>query len=142
MSGSDIHRAYAASDFRAKIIMRTALLLAIVVVAGSGGEIAATHAMRLSGDARSLTFRIVLSALGRAFCRGWMWIGIGMMAMAFFSLLDLLSRQEVSYAIPLTALSYVVGALGAKLFLREEVSPVRWVGVVLVCVGAALVSIS
>ncbi len=122
--------------------MRTAFLLAIVVVAGSGGEIAATHAMRLSGEAASLTFRTVLSALGLAFRRGWMWIGIGMQAMAFFSLLDLLSRQEVSYVIPLTALTYAVGALGAKLFLGEEVSPVRWAGVVLVCIGAALVSVS
>jgi uncharacterized membrane protein len=122
--------------------MRTAFLLTVVVVAGSGGEIAATHAMRLSGDAKSLTVRIVLNALGSAFRRGWMWIGIGMMAMAFFSLLDLLSREEVSYAIPLTALTYGAGALGAKLFLGEEVSPVRWFGVLLVCVGAALVSMS
>lgn len=122
--------------------MRTALLLAIVVVCGSGGEIAATHAMRLSGDARSLTVRIVLKALGRAFRQSWMWIGIGMMALSFFSLLDLLSRQEVSYAIPLTALTYAVGALGAKIFLGEEVSPLRWFGVALVCVGAALVSMS
>jgi drug/metabolite transporter (DMT)-like permease len=122
--------------------MRTAFLIAVVVLAGSGGEIAATHAMRLSGDARGLTVSIVLTALGRAFRRGWMWIGIGMMALAFFSLLDLLSREEVSYAIPLTALSYVAGALGAKLFLGEEVSPLRWLGVLLVCVGAALVSMS
>lgn len=122
--------------------MRAALLLAVVVVAGSGGEIAATHAMRLSGEAKSLTVSAVLTYLGRAFRRGWMWIGIGMMALAFFSLLDLLSREEVSFAIPLTALSYAVGALGAKLFLGEEVSPARWFGVLLVSVGAALVSIS
>jgi drug/metabolite transporter (DMT)-like permease len=37
------------------------------------------------------------------------------------------------------ALSYVTGALGGKYFLREQLTPLRWVGIGLVSVGVALV---
>jgi drug/metabolite transporter (DMT)-like permease len=38
-------------------------------------------------------------------------------------------------------LSYAFGALGGKLFLGERVTPQRWAGVLLVCVGVTLVFI-
>jgi drug/metabolite transporter (DMT)-like permease len=72
----------------------------------------------------------------------WMWIGIGLEAVGFFSLLALLSWADVSVVVPATALSYVTGACGAKFLLNEKVAPLRWAGVLLVCLGVALVSIS
>ena len=78
----------------------------------------------------------------RAIRLGWFWVGIGLMAIAFFSLLALLSWADVSLVVPATALTYVVAALGGKFLLHEEVAPVRWAGVALVCVGVALLSLS
>jgi drug/metabolite transporter (DMT)-like permease len=63
------------------------------------------------------------------------------MATAFFSLLAVLSRENVSLVVPVTALSYGAGALGGRLFLGEQVTPQRWAGVLLVCVGVAFVII-
>jgi uncharacterized membrane protein len=34
----------------------------------------------------------------------------------------------------------VVGTLGAKYILKEEVNAARWAGVILVCIGVALVA--
>jgi drug/metabolite transporter (DMT)-like permease len=34
----------------------------------------------------------------------------------------------------------VVGTLGAKYLLREQISATRWAGVLLVCAGVALVA--
>jgi len=118
--------------------MRTALFLAIVVLCGTGGEICATHAMKRLGAVESFSPRTVLTALGRAFQSGWIWLGIALMAVAFFALLALLSWNPVSFVIPATALSYVVGAVAAKFLLGERVSAVRWAGVLLVCAGVAL----
>ena len=64
-----------------------------------------------------------------------------MMALAFFSLLLLLSFEQVSFVVPVTALSYLVGAIGGTFFLGERVSPQRWIGIALVCVGVTLVLI-
>ena len=68
-----------------------------------------------------------------------MWIGFGLMTLSFFALLAMLSWEDVSFVVPATALSYAVGAFGAKFFLGERVNTARWVGVALVCIGVALV---
>jgi drug/metabolite transporter (DMT)-like permease len=68
-----------------------------------------------------------------------MWLGVGMMALAFFSLLGALAIYNVSFVVPVTALSYVMGAFGGVVFLREHVSSQRWLGVLLISIGVALV---
>lgn len=121
--------------------MRVWLLLGIVVLAGTAGEISVTRAMKQIGEVRQFHPRALVGVLGRAMRIGWMWLGLGLLAMAFFSLLALLSWENVSYVVPLTALSYVVGALMAKIFLGEKVDLIRWVGVLLVVVGVVLVAV-
>jgi drug/metabolite transporter (DMT)-like permease len=118
--------------------MRTALFLAIVVFSGTSGEICATRAMKRIGEVKNFAPRAVLAVLGRAFRVGWMWLGIALMALSFYSFLVLLSWNPVSFVIPASAVSYAVGALGAKFVLGERVSGVRWAGVLLVCLGVAL----
>lgn len=119
--------------------MRVWTLLAIVVLAGTAGEISVTRAMKSIGEVHQFNPRALLRMLSRVFRIGWMWLGLGLLAMAFFSLLALLSWENVSFVVPLTALSYVVGALMAKVFLKEEVDQIRWMGVLLVVVGVVLV---
>ncbi len=118
--------------------MRTALFLAIVVFSGTSGEICATRAMKRIGEVKNFAPRAVLAALGRAFRVGWMWLGIALMGLSFYSFLALLSWNPVSFVIPASAVSYAIGALGAKFVLGERVSGVRWAGVLLVCLGVAL----
>lgn len=118
--------------------MVNALLVAIVVLASTGGDLAVAHAVRKFGEVKDFSFRGLLRILGRAFRQGWMWVGIALMAVTFYSLLALLSRQPVSLAIPATSLSYVVGVLGAQVLLGERVSGARWLGVSLVCAGVAV----
>ena len=122
--------------------MRLLIFIAIVVLGGTAGDIAVSHAMKQVGDVYPFTPVVILRVLARAFRTGWIWIGICLMAVAFFSLLALLSWADVSVVVPATALSYVTGAVGAKFLLHEEVAPVRWAGVVLVCLGVALISMS
>jgi uncharacterized membrane protein len=52
----------------------------------------------------------------------------------------LLSWEPISLVIPASALSYVVGTMGAKYILKEDVNGARWAGVLLVCVGVAIVA--
>jgi drug/metabolite transporter (DMT)-like permease len=71
----------------------------------------------------------------------WFWAGVPLMALSFYALLLLLSWEPISFVIPASALSYVVGTFGAKYILGEEVSAARWTGVVLVCAGVTLVAL-
>jgi drug/metabolite transporter (DMT)-like permease len=95
--------------------------------------------MKVVGEAPSLRPRDVAKVILRALRVPWMWLGGGMMAVAFFALLGALSIYNVSFVVPVTALSYVAGAFGGVVFLREHVSFQRWFGVLLVAIGVALV---
>jgi hypothetical protein len=120
--------------------MGEALLLAVLIFGTSGGEIAMSRGMKSVGEPERLRPRELLSFLGRALRNGWLWVGVPLLAIAFYSLLVLLSWKAISFVIPASALSYVVGTLGAQYNLREDVSPARWIGVLLVCAGVALVA--
>ena len=115
------------------------VLFTLIVVSGTGGELCVSRAMKHIGEVHDFRPRAVLGVILRALRVGWMWAGVSMMALAFFSLLGALSFLNVSFVVPVTALSYVAGALGAMFFLRERVSSRRWVGVFLVSLGVTLV---
>jgi drug/metabolite transporter (DMT)-like permease len=119
--------------------MRTAVFLAITVLANTSGEIALTRTMKDLGEVKNFRLAALFAVLGRAFRSGWMWLAIVLLSVGFFSLLILLSWADVSFVIPATALGYVVGGLGAKFLLGERLATVRWAGIVLVSVGVALV---
>jgi drug/metabolite transporter (DMT)-like permease len=120
---------------------RTALFISIVVVAGQLGDLSLSRAMKTVGEIKRFTPMSVLRFLGRAVRVKWLWMGVSLMAVAFFSLLALLSWANVSLVVPATAASYAVGALGAQFLLGEQVNRERWIGVIIVCIGVALVCI-
>lgn len=119
--------------------MREVVIFALIVVAGTGGELCVSRAMKVVGEARSLRPGDVVSLILRALRVPWMWVGVGMMATAFFALLAALSLFNVSFVVPVTALSYVAGAFGGVTFLGERVNRQRWLGVLLVAIGVTLV---
>lgn len=118
----------------------TAIFLILLVCGSTGGELAIARGVKVVGEPQELRPLAVLRFLGRAVRTGWLVLGIALMALSFYALLLLLSWQPVSFVIPASALSYVIGTLGAKYILREEISGSRWAGVLLVCVGVALVA--
>jgi drug/metabolite transporter (DMT)-like permease len=119
--------------------MRTLWCLTVLLVTGTGGDLAAARAMKQTGEVAQLNLSAIVSSLNRAFHLRWMWVSLGLQAVAFFSLLALLSWEDVSVAVPATALSYVIGAVGARWWLHERISAGRWTGIALICTGVLLV---
>jgi len=117
------------------------ILLLLIVVAGTGGELCVARTMQAVGPATDLRPAGLIRLILRALQNGWMWLGLLLMAVGFFSLLEMFSLENVSFVVPVTALSYGFGALGGKVFLREQVTRKRWAGVLLVCLGVGLVLI-
>jgi drug/metabolite transporter (DMT)-like permease len=118
------------------------LYLFFIVAAGTGGELCVSRAMKQIGEVHDFRPAALVRVIARALRIFWMWIGVGLMALAFFSLLLMLSIENVSFVVPVTALSYLAGALGGVFFLKERVTPRRWLGVILVCIGVTLVWLS
>jgi drug/metabolite transporter (DMT)-like permease len=119
--------------------MRELIFYFLIIGAGTGGELCVTRAMKAVGEVRDFRPVAVMRVISQALRVSWMWVGLTLMGIAFFSLLVVLSRENVSFVVPVTSLSYVAGALGGKFFLGEQVTRRRWAGVGLVCIGVAVV---
>ena len=117
------------------------LLVGIIVAATTVGEVLQAFGMRRHGEIRD--FRP--GALGRAaamLARNGFVIGsVVAMAVSFFAYMGLLTVSELSFAVPVTAVTYVLETVLAKFVLKERVNWLRWAGASLVICGVALVSL-
>lgn len=119
--------------------MREAMLFFFIVVAGTAGELSVSRAMKGVGEVHDFRPKSLVRFVLQSFRLPWMWAGIALMTLAFFSLLAILSFRQVSFVVPVSALSYAAGAFGAKLFLGERISRNRWIGIAIVCLGVTIV---
>jgi drug/metabolite transporter (DMT)-like permease len=117
------------------------LIVALMVGATTVGEVLQAKGMRRHGEIRD--FR--LGAIGRALAmlaRNRFVIGsIAAMAISFFAFMKLLSVTNLSFAVPVSAVTYVMETVLAKYFLHERVNGLRWAGAALVVCGVTLVSL-
>lgn len=117
------------------------LWIGIIVAATTVGEVLQAMAMRRHGEIRD--FRP--GALGRAMAvlaRNRFVIGsVAAMAVSFFAYMGLLTIADLSFAVPATAVTYVLETVLARYVLKERVNWLRWAGASLVICGVALVSL-
>ncbi|MGE0101386.1 MAG: bacteriohopanetetrol glucosamine biosynthesis glycosyltransferase HpnI [Blastocatellales bacterium] len=121
--------------------MKTFLLLTCLILASSLGEILSARGMQQIGDV-SFRPRALIGSLLRMVRNPFLIAGVACMAISFFSFISLLSYADLSFVVPLTAVSYITNTIGARFFLGERISKERWVGTLLVAAGVSLVSLS
>ncbi|MBL8188401.1 MAG: EamA family transporter [Acidobacteria bacterium] len=121
--------------------MKTFLLFCSLIGGSSLGEILSAKGMQQIGDV-SFRPRLLAGAIWRMIRNPYLIAGVVCMAVSFFSFISLLSYADLSFVVPLTAVSYITNTLGARFFLGERISKERWLGTLLVAFGVALVSVS
>jgi uncharacterized membrane protein len=116
---------------------RTAIFIAIVVLANSFGNLLLAMGMKNMPDFEhvSLTRYILELATNPALAGG-----AALTALFTFAELSLFSWADLSYVIPCTASSYILTTLFGQLFMGEHVHFTRWIGVVLISAGVTLVA--
>jgi drug/metabolite transporter (DMT)-like permease len=70
----------------------------------------------------------------------YVFLGIFFLLAFMSTYLSALSWADLTYVLPATAFGYVFIALIARFFLHEHISPVRWVGIVLITAGVGFVA--
>ena len=118
----------------------TILILALIVEAV--GVVFLSKGLKQIGEVQTINAREIGRIIVKGTTNPSILLGVALEAAFFGALLYLLSQRDVSLIWPLTSLGFVITALAAKLLLKEQVSALRWIGVVLIVVGAALVSYS
>jgi drug/metabolite transporter (DMT)-like permease len=118
------------------------LILLIGLVFEATGVVFLKKGINQIGEIKKIVpgevFRVIKSGLTNP----TILLGVFFEALFFASLLMLMSRSDISFLWPLTALSFVMTTFAALFFLGENVSSVRWAGVILIVIGAALISYS
>lgn len=114
------------------------MVLAMVVCANVG-DLLLKHGMTQIG-AVELTSHGIAQAFRMTATSANVWLAIFFLSGFLVSYMTVLSWADYSYVMPAGAFGYAVLTLLAVVFLHESVSPRRWVGVVLICVGVLLVS--
>ncbi len=51
-----------------------------------------------------------------------------------------IARAQLSFVYPFAALSYIIVALFSMLLFKEDVGILRWLGIIVICVGVFLVA--
>lgn len=121
-------------------MFKTLMIMLLAVTAGTVGDILLAKGMKQLGDLSTMNLRGIIEVALRAMTDWKIVLGTAMLAMFFFLWLAVLSWEDLSVALPMQALNYVLVAILAKYLLHEEVSPLRWAGIALVCVGVMLIT--
>ena len=116
------------------------LILALSVEAV--GVVFLSKGLKQIGEVERISVREIGRILSKGATNKNILLGVALEAAFFGALLYLLSQRDVSLIWPLTSLGFVITAISAKYILKEEVSTIRWAGVALIVLGAALVSYS
>lgn len=91
-------------------------------------------------DSQAVSPSQIRQLVGRGVTNQHILLGVFFEALFFICLLMLMSKADVSFVWPLTSLSFVVTTIAAKIYLHEHVSALRWSGVCLIMMGAALIT--
>ncbi len=76
----------------------------------------------------------------RTFTQPWVLLGLGLYVLSSISWLMVLSRVPLSFAYPLAALGYVLAIAISAAVLKEYVPAIRWLGALLIVIGAIFIS--
>ena len=89
-------------------------------------------AVQLTASGLTQALRLTVSS-------GTIWVAILFLTGFMLSYMTVLSWADYSYVMPAGAFGYALLTFLAVVVLHESVSPRRWFGVVLICVGVLLV---
>ena len=114
------------------------VLIFCTVFASSSGDILCAKGMSEGRELHDFRPTGLLRAVEYINTRRLVILGYVCYAVAFISLMGLLSVAQLTVAIPATAFSFVIDTLGASFILHEHVPWKRWLGVVCVTTGVIL----
>ena len=123
-------------------MVKLLLILIVGLVFESAGVILLKKGMIHIGEVQGINAAEILRIVKAGAVNPQILLGVFFEALFFLCLVILMSKSDISFLWPLTALSFVFATFAAIIFLGENVSPVRWIGVILIVVGAAFISYS
>jgi drug/metabolite transporter (DMT)-like permease len=114
-------------------------LLVLMVILGPLGNVLLGKGMKRIGATVSWNPTDLAHLLTQLSGSGFIWLGIGCLIAFFAAYMLVLSWADYSYVQPASAVAYAMVALLGHFLLGEVLTPVRWTGVLIICLGVLVV---
>jgi uncharacterized membrane protein len=121
-----------------RLRIKTLVMVLAMVLCANTGDLLLKRGMtdigvvEFSGSGLAHAFRLTVT-------NPIIWLGILFLLGFMICYMTVLSWADYSYVMPAGAFGYALLTFLAVIFLHESVSPRRWVGVILICIGVMLV---
>ncbi|MGA8224420.1 MAG: EamA family transporter [Candidatus Acidiferrales bacterium] len=118
---------------------KTYVLLFFMVIFGPLGDVLLSKGMKSVGAISDFTPANLLHLFTTVFSSGMIWLGIASLLGFFMAYTLVLSWADYSYVQPASSIAYGIVALLGYFVLGEVVTPMRWIGVLIICLGVFIV---
>jgi drug/metabolite transporter (DMT)-like permease len=117
------------------------LLVALIVGSTVTGDVLQSLEMKRHGEIQDFHPGVLGRLLANLAQRKFLILAIFFMAISFFAFMTLLTVADLSFAVPVTAASFVGETILARVILKEKVDSYRWFGACLVAGGVLLLAV-
>lgn len=121
-------------------MLQSGLLILATVVTAVGGQLFLKAGMQQVGEVNLADLAQLGQSIVKMLSVPAVLFGLFLYALSAFFWLIVLSRLDLSYAYPIISVSYALVPLLAWVFLNEQIPPLRWLGIVIVCIGVIIIS--
>jgi uncharacterized membrane protein len=121
-----------------RLRFKTLVMVLLMVVCANTGDLMLARGMKQIGNVE-ISVPGLQHALWMTIQNASIWIGILFLIGFTLSYMTAVSWADYSFVMPAGAFGYAVQTGLAIVVLHEVVSPKRWIGVTLICVGVLLV---
>ncbi len=126
-------------DSHKHLQFKTFVMILIMIVAGPLGNVLLGKGMQSVDTTSISSFSDFLHVVGRVLSSGAVWWGVASLLTFFLANILVLSWADYSFVQPASSMAYGVVALLSVLVLGESVSPLRWAGIAIICMGVFIV---
>jgi drug/metabolite transporter (DMT)-like permease len=119
--------------------LKTSLFILFMISFAPLGNVLLGKGMKGVGSAKNWAPSDLLPILLKILSSGYIWLGIACLLTFFVAYMLVLTWADYSYVQPASAFSYAIVALLSYFLLGEAVSPLRWAGIAVICVGVFVV---
>ncbi len=118
---------------------KTYCMILIMVVFAPLGNVLLGKGMKNIGMAASWAPAQLPHYFYSILTSGYIWLGIASLLTFFIAYMLILSWADFSYVQPASSVALLVVALLGYFYLGERISPLHWMGIVVICLGVFVV---
>jgi drug/metabolite transporter (DMT)-like permease len=120
--------------------MKTYAILTLAILAQATGNVFLSKGMKQIASASPVGNSDLLALFPRAIESPTLWCGTALLIISFLLFATALSWADLSFVLPTISVEVILTVALADHFLNEPVSPVRWMGTLLISIGVILVA--